>query len=70
MMKRRQRRRAARDADTRSAVEEVLSDLLVVQCRLIALEEAVPFEDLLYCRRLLATAAGEVARLAGEGAEG
>lgn len=69
MTKRRQRRRAARDAETRSAVQEALSDLLTVQCRLIALEDAVPFEDLLYCRRLLATAAGEVARLVEGDAE-
>lgn len=69
MTTRRQRRRAARDAETRSVVQEVLSDLLTVQCRLIALEEAVSFEDLLYCRRLLATAAREVSLLAEENGE-
>lgn len=50
--------------DVPACLEAACTDLLVAQCRLAALEDAVPFEDLIFCRRLIAAASAEIARLA------
>ena len=60
-------RKAGRDVESdfeiSSALRAARDDLLVVQCRLAALEGTVRFEDLIYCRRLLATVIAEIGKL-------
>jgi len=51
----------ANDVPTR--INEILADLLVVQCRMSTLEGEVPFEDLIFCRRLVAAASSEMGNL-------
>ena len=51
----------ANDVPTR--INEILTDLLVVQCRMAALEGEVPFEDLMFCRRLVAAVSSEMGNL-------
>ncbi len=64
-MTRRQRKRPQPQIsiDVAADIKQVAGDLLVAQCRLAALEGKVPYEDLVFCRRLIATVSTQLNEL-------
>ena len=57
-MTRQKRKRPARriNGDVTAGLNQAKGDLLVAQCRLAALEDKLPYEDLIFCRRLIGSA--------------